>query len=69
MKNNELQTSLKNIECLLSVLIKKLTLILSSNGKKTAWLNPADVDESIRLRDENPELYDYVLKIIQLFLS
>lgn len=69
MKNNELQTSLKNIECLLSVLIKKLTLILSSNGKKTAWLDPADADEAMRLRDENPELYDYVLKIIQLFLS
>lgn len=69
MKNNELQTSLKNIECLLSVLIKKLTLILSSNEKKTAWLDPADADEAMRLRDENPELYDYVLKIIQLFLS
>lgn len=69
MKDREIQISLKNIEFLLKTLVKKITLLLSANGTKTAWLDPADSEKAEQLRDENPEVYDYVLKIIHLFLS
>lgn len=61
--------TLKNIENLLCKVIKLISTELNQNNVPNAWLDPADRELAERYRQENPELYDYIIKMFCLYLS
>ena len=68
--NNNQFTSLENeminIENLISILIKRVS---NDSTPPKAWLPLELNDEAQELRRRNPEVFDYVFKILKLYFS
>ena len=60
---------LSNINMKIDTLIKKLCVIHNKENRPLAWLETQERAESLTLRGRNPEIFDYVMDIMKLYLG
>lgn len=65
----ELNTQIFRMNTLLDRLIKRITATHNQAHKPFAWLGVDNTEKAKTLRDDNPELYNYVVSILDLYLG
>ena len=58
--------AIQSTNTLLDILIKKVSL---SSHAPLPWLKKTEQAEAQKLRETNPETYDYICKILKLFFT
>lgn len=65
----ELNHQVFRMNALLDRLIKRITATHNQAHKPFAWLGVDNTEKAKTLRDDNPELYNYVRAILELYLG
>lgn len=61
---SEINSKLNTIIDLLNIQIKRFA---KSSNEPKAWIQKKDREEAEKLRELNPEMYDYVIEMLKLY--
>ena len=66
---SKITSLLQNIRDNQNRIINRLSALNNSQNRPFAYLDPDDQQKADNLREQNPELYGYIVEVLKLFVN